>query len=355
MTQSSALTDDMRPVEPDAIETALDTAWREENASVLASGGHAGSRSSVLTLVAYTTDEAGATRTRRAIQALTTQHPSRSIIVSPTAQNPSGKPLEAYIGTRAITANGVTSYGEEIVLCATPSASQHLAGSILPLIVSGLPSFLWWQGTPPWHTDIFEATLDGFDRALVDTADMTQVEQNLLALYDLVRRKKSSVAISDFNFARLAPWRELVAQFFDPVEQRAYLNGVERVTIEYAAGEEDHPVNTAQAYLFAGWLASRLGWRPFGATGDQLVDGQREHTLLDSLGRKITLEINARYGVRLGSWFEALDAGGHDNGPARVGPGALMSIYIRAQQGGTVASFSGATSRRPTGPASGWR
>ena len=102
MTQSSALTDDMRPVEPDAIETALDTAWREENASVLASGGHAGSRSSVLTLVAYTTDEAGATRTRRAIQALTTQHPSRSIIVSPTAQNPSGKPLEAYIGTRAM-------------------------------------------------------------------------------------------------------------------------------------------------------------------------------------------------------------------------------------------------------------
>lgn len=342
MTQTSGLTDDMRQVEPDAIETALDAAWREENASVLAAGGHAGSRSSVLTLVAYTTDAIGAARTRRAIQRLTTQHPSRSIIVSPSAQNPSGKPLEAYIGTRALTANGVTSYGEEIVLCATPSASQHLAGSILPLTISGLPSFLWWQGTPPWHTNIFEATLDGFDRALVDTADMSQVEQNLWALDDLVRRKKSSVAISDFNFARLGPWRELVAQFFDPAEQRAYLSGVERVTIEYAAGEEDHPVNTAQAYLFAGWLASRLGWRPFGATGDQLVDGQREHTLLDSLGHRITLEINARYGVRLGTWFETFSEGVDATAPTRVGPGALMSIYIRAQQNGTVASFSAA-------------
>lgn len=342
MTQSAGLTDNMRQVEPEAIESELDTAWREENASVLASGGHAGSRSSVLTLVTYTTDEVGAARTLHAIESLTTQHPSRSIIVTPTAQNPSGKPLEAYIKTSSQSANGVTSYGEQIVLSATQSASQHLAGSILPLIVSGLPSFLWWQGTPPWNANIFEATLDGFDRALVDSADMTQVEQNLWALHDLVRRKKSSVAISDFNFARLEPWRELVAQFFDPIEQRAYLNGVERVTIEYAAGEEDHPVNAAQAYLFAGWLASRLGWRPSGATAEQLVDGQREHTLQDTLGHRITLQINARYGVRLGSWFETFDENADSSAPARVGPGALMSVYIRAQANGTVASFSAA-------------
>lgn len=342
MTHPAGLTDNMRQVEPEAIETELDNAWREENASVLASGGHAGTRSSVLTLVAYTTDEVGALRTLRAIESLTTQHPSRSIIVMPKAQNPSGKPLEAFIKASAQTANGVTSYGEQIVLCATQSASEHLAGSILPLIVSGLPSFLWWQGTPPWNANIFEATLDGFERALVDSADMTQVEQNLWALHDLVRRKKSSVAISDFNFARLEPWRELVAQFFDPVEQRAYLNGVERVTIEYAAGEEDHSVNAAQAYLFAGWLASRLGWRPIGATAEQLVDGQREHTLQDTLGRKVALEINARYGVRLGSWFETFDESADSTAPARVGPGALMSIHIRARANGTVASFAAA-------------
>src|SRR6185312_7374833 len=111
------LTDNMRQVEPDAIEAELDNAWREENASVLASGGHAGTRSSVLTLVAYTTDEVGALRTLRAIESLTTQHPSRSIIVMPTAQNLSGKPLEAYIKASAQSANGVTSYGERIVLC----------------------------------------------------------------------------------------------------------------------------------------------------------------------------------------------------------------------------------------------
>ncbi len=237
----------------------------------------------------------------RAIETLNTQHPSRSIVVMPTTATKNGRPLEAYIRTRATSSNGMSNYGEEIVLCATPDASQHLAGSILPLIVSGLPSFLWWEGVPPWHTEIFEATLDGFDRVLVDTAYMPQSEQNLLALEDLVRRKKSSVAISDFNFTRFNPWRELVAQFFDPEEQRAYLAGIDHVTIEYAADSEDEPTNPTQAYLFAGWLASRLGWRPLSAATDLLGDGQREHTLLDSSGRKITLELNPRHGVALGA------------------------------------------------------
>jgi glucose-6-phosphate dehydrogenase assembly protein OpcA len=241
-----------------------------------------------------------------------------------------------------MSANGATSYGEEIVLCATQSAFQHLAGSILPLIVSGLPSFLWWEGVPPWSASIFEATLDGFDRALVDTAEMPQAEHNLLALEDLIRRKKTSVAISDFNFARLSPWRELVAQFFDPQEQRAYLSGVERVTIEFAAGEEDSAVNSAQAYLFAGWLASRLGWRPVGASAERLVDGQREHSLLDSMGHKITLELNARYGVALGSWLDNVASGDDPQARPQVGPGALMSVYIRAQANGAVASFTAA-------------
>lgn len=342
MTDSAQLTDNMRQVEPDTIEQELDNSWRQENAAALAAGGHAASRSSVLTLVVYTSDETSAARTMRAISSLTTQHPSRSIVVTSQAKTASGKPLEAYIGTKSLNSNGVTSYGEQVVLCATQSAAEHLAGSILPLIVSGLPSFLWWEGVPPWNAGHFEATLDGFDRFLVDTADMDQIERNLLLLEELVRRKKSSVAISDFNFARFGPWRELVAQFFDPPELRGYLNGVEQVTIEYAAGDEDKPVNPAQAYLFAGWLAARLGWRPVGASAERLVEGQREITLVDALGRKINLALNARYGVRVGRWLEMTPTTGERQGPATVGAGALMSVYIRAQSGGSVATFTAA-------------
>lgn len=342
MTQGSQLTDNMRLVEPDAIERELDNLWRENNAAALAAGGHADARSSVLTLVVYASSETAAEQSLQAIETLTTQHPSRSIVVMPTAATQSGRPLEAYIRTRSITANGMTNYGEEILLSATPDAARHLAGSILPLIVSGLPAFLWWEGAPPWHTEIFEATLDGFDRVLVDTGYMPQAEQNLVALEDLVRRKRSSVAISDFNFTRFNPWRELVAQFFDPEDQRAYLAGIDHVTIEYAAGEEDGPTNPSQAYLFAGWLASRLGWRPLSAAAELMVDGQREHTLLDPGGRKITLELNPRYGVPLGAWLEIVAASDLAHTRAVVAPGALMSVHIRSTLNGAHASFAAA-------------
>lgn len=342
MTDSIGLTAGLRQVEPETIEKSLDAAWREANAAALAGGGQAGARSSVMTLVAYSGDADEATTTLRVIEGLTTQHPSRSIVVAPTAGNPSGRQLEAFINTQAISSSGSTRYGEEIVLCATPTAMRHLAGSILPLIVSGLPAFLWWQGTPPWNTEVFEATIDGFDRLLVDTSAMPIAEHALLSLDELIRRKKTSLAISDFNFTRLGPWRELTAQFFDPTDVREYLTHVDRVTIEYAAEVEDSAGSAAQSYLFAGWLASRLGWRSAGVGSAQLMDGQRQHTMIDGSGHKVEVEINARYGVPIRSWMEIARGGESGRGPGAIGPGALMSVYIRAQSKGTTVSFTAA-------------
>ncbi|HEY7848418.1 MAG TPA: glucose-6-phosphate dehydrogenase assembly protein OpcA, partial [Ktedonobacterales bacterium] len=261
MTDIPGLTTAMRQVEPNAIEVELDNDWRASNARALAGGGQAAARPSVLTLVIYSDSDAQAQRAIHAVRALTSQHPSRCvIIVAPLDAASNGKPLEAFIGTHAEGGAGATSYSEEIVLRATASAAEHLAGAILPLIVSGLPAFLWWQGDPPWRTTLFEATIDGFDRLLVDSCEMKRPDQALILLDDLLRRKKASCAISDFGYSRLNPWRELIAQFFDSAELRPYLNGIDRLSIEYAAGEANQPSNASQAYLFTGWLASRLGW-----------------------------------------------------------------------------------------------
>ena len=286
MTSIEGLTTAMRQVEPNTIESELDNDWRAANARALAAGGQAAARTSVMTLVIYSENDEQAQRAIRAVRAMTSQHPSRCVVVAPPDTSESDKPLQAFIQTRSEGAGGAMSYGEEIVLRATPSAAEHLAGAILPLIVSGLPAFLWWQGEPPWGAALFEATIDGFDRLLVDTSEMSHPEQSLLALEDVVRRKKASCAITDFNFARLNPWRELVAQFFDANELRPYLNTLDRLSIEYAAGESYQPSNAAQAYLFAGWLASRLGWRAIGGSASRLVEGGREHTLQDGSGRK---------------------------------------------------------------------
>lgn len=166
------------------------------------------------------------------------------------------------------------------------------------------------------------------------------------ALEDLMRRKGARTAVGDISWTVQAPWRDIVAQFFDPPDVRVYLDNVTRVTLEYAAGEEDAPANSSQAYLFAGWLASRLGWRinlaqPTGAPGS------RTHTLHDGAGHVVTLEVNARYGVPLMTTLPeqhgtgAAGAEAQDGGGARaVRNGALMSVYLAARSGGQLGTFA---------------
>lgn len=331
------LTATLRQVEPNKIESELDNDWRVTNARALAAGGQAAARTSVMTLVIYSDSDSQALRAVHAVRALTNQHPSRCVVVAPLDPAENSKQIEAFIGTRTESASGGMRYGEEIVLRATSSVEEHLAGAILPLIVSGLPAFLWWQGEPPWRAPIFEAAIDGFDRLIVDTCEMKRPDQGLVALDDVVRRKKASCAVTDLSFTRLSPWRELVAQFFDVGELRPYLHGIDRLSIEYAAGEVNQPSNPSQGYLFAGWLASRLGWTVVGGAPSQQVDGGREHMLRDQSGGRVTLEINPRYGATLAPWF---DLSQRIPDGQKIGPGALMSVYLHAQLNGASGTFS---------------
>jgi glucose-6-phosphate dehydrogenase assembly protein OpcA len=187
---------------------------------------------------------------------------------------------------------------------------------------------------------LLEALVDGCDRMIVDTSEAERGAQALAALYDLVRRKKASTAFSDLNWARLSPWRELTAQFFDDRQLLSYLERIDRVTVEYASAEEDQLTNPAQGYLFAGWLASRLGWRPLGA-GGRGVNSARQYTFVNTHGQHVALEINARFGVPLRRWLDlALDGAVAPASAPAVGPGAVMSVYLHANAQGQMGSFT---------------
>ena len=346
----------MRPVALDAVESELDNLWRDANARVAATSGHAIARNSVLTLVAFTHGEDDARHLLRRIHALSTQHPSRAIIVAAEPHD-RGHDMRAYIST--YTSTDLASYGEDIVVVAQSEAIRHLPGLVLPLIVSGLPAFLWWTGEPPWGSELLEALVDGSDRLIVDTTEMAHAAQSVGALDDLMRRKAGRCAVSDISWTAQTPWREVIAQFFDAPSARAYLDTIERVTIEYAAGEEDAPTNSGQAYLFAGWLASRLGWR-VATSQPSGIGANREHALRDGGGRPVNLEISARYGVPQRIWWQTDEAGsevdttaesgampqnGHTHPSAQpaaawVRPGALMLVHLTARRSGARATFA---------------
>lgn len=347
----------MRPVELDTIEQQLDDLWRQANAGVAAGASAPAARNAVLTLVAVAHNADEAREVLDIIHGLSVAHPSRAIVVAadgaagPTtpgtqgeasASSDSAPSIHAYVGTFTGPNN---CYGEDILLTARGEAARHLPGVILPLIVTGLPTVLWWLGEPPWGSEMLEALVDGSDRFIVDTSAMAHPERSMRALEDLMRRKGARTAVGDVSWTVQAPWRDIVAQFFDPPDVRVYLDDVVRVTLEYAADDEDVPANSSQAYLFAGWLASRLGWRinlaqPAGGAGS------RQHSLRDGAGHVVTLEINARYGVPLMTTLLEQHGPPASSNQAQRGAasavrrGALMSVYLAARNGTQLGTFA---------------
>jgi glucose-6-phosphate dehydrogenase assembly protein OpcA len=350
----------------DAIENQLMLMWRQVASAAQASGALVVARSSVLTLVVYTGGNGRSERVCRQVDSIIAQVAARGIVLVPEPAAPGGAPIAVTLSVMQTDAAGNPAHGERILIQAHDDAVRHLPGAVLPLILSGLPAFLWWTGEPPWRTELFEAMVDGCDRLLVDTSDVTQAERALVGLSDLMKRKKASCAITDLNWMRQMPWRELVAQFFDDPNLLPYLAGLDRVTIEYAAGAADAPIDPAQAYLFAGWLASRLGWQSRGTYSGRGIDAAREHTLVTAQGRSITVELSARYGVAVKPWSESAPQGAPQAAPngapladpaqtttagrktqppafrksIAVGPGALMSVYLHAAAGGKAATFT---------------
>lgn len=328
----------------EGVETKLDQLWREVNERALAAGSVPVSRNTVLTLAALTSSTEQAQRALHAIDELASQHPARAIVV---LAEPEQQRSEIAVGV-AIHAQGDGAqavYGEEILVDARGDAARHIPGAVLPLMITGLPAVLWWNGEPPWGSMLIETLVDGSDQLIVDSSDAQDTDRFLVSAADLIRRKHAHCALSDLNWARQTPWREMTAQFFDPPALRPFLGAVDRVTVEYAAGDEEDPANAVPAYLYAGWLASRLGWtlptaqrRGFGPS--------RQHTLHDTTGRPVLVEITARYAVSTGSWHTihqhagvVMEESGHDgHAPAKpaasakpaVGPGALMSVRIHA-------------------------
>jgi glucose-6-phosphate dehydrogenase assembly protein OpcA len=345
------LNGDFRETSLANIESTLDQLWREVSENALMAGGPAVSRNMVLSLLTFTEDAAQARAALAAIEGVMVQHPSRAIVVLPNPRA-ADSGIAARVAVHHEGAGATAASGEKIAIEAWGDAARHVPGVVLPLLLTGLPAFLWWNGELPWGSALIETLVDGSDRLVIDSCEAQDPERMIGAVADLIRRKHNRCAVSDFNWTRLMPWRELTAQFFDSATLRPYLQGVDRVTVEYAAGEEEEAGNYAQAYVFLGWMASRLGWTL--PTGHRRGFGPaRQHTLHDAAGRSIVLEVNARFGMRTDTWAEIdrrahlaasarmepgergeeMGAGRGEQGTAQpmVGRGALMSVRIHAQ------------------------
>jgi glucose-6-phosphate dehydrogenase assembly protein OpcA len=264
------------PADVTALEAELSQLWR--SAAEDPSTRDAVTRACTLTLLVYVEREEYAWPISNLISEVTRQNPCRAIVIAAEPQSsPAGitASISAHCSLPAPGAKQVCC--EQITLIARGDAVENLDNVVLPLAVPGLPVHIWWRASRFGPPHYFSQILRVASHLLFDSARLENSEANLSTLSARVRELAGQIAVTDLNWARLTPWRELMAQFFDSPETRPYLEALREVRIEYDRTAPAMSDRRGRILLFIGWLASRLGWEPESHWGDAGAEKRSFH------------------------------------------------------------------------------
>jgi glucose-6-phosphate dehydrogenase assembly protein OpcA len=252
--------DEPRQVDVANLEAELSALWR--TAAETPAAESVVTRACTLTLLIYVESDEAASEVTNLVAEVTRQNPCRAIIMmlEPDA-GPSG--LEAWVSAHCHlpVAGERQVCSEQITIRARGEAERGLPSVVLPLTVSGLPIFFWWRADgfspPAYFDDILRVT----QHVIVDSARFSPAAAHLQGLATWLQKSAGRTPLTDLNWNRITPWRQLIAQCFDAPERRPYLDRLTRVRIEYEQDSARLATQRAQGLLLAGWLASRLGWQ----------------------------------------------------------------------------------------------
>jgi glucose-6-phosphate dehydrogenase assembly protein OpcA len=219
---------------------------------------HPHPRDCVMTLVVVVPDANEEKRAIKAVTDISRHHPCLAIVVRDQPQIRAGR-IDATVTTHP--ASGPFDQPapcELVTLHVHGAAGSHLAALVDPLLVSGVPTYLWWPATPPFGTGELTDALRICDALVVDTARFDRPYHSFLELAELADRSHRKLGLADLQWERLLPWREGAAQFFGPSERRGMIQSIAEVGIDYMG---DGRGNRIGAALMIGWFSSALGWK----------------------------------------------------------------------------------------------
>lgn len=304
-----------------AVAQHLSSMWDASAAAasseaVVGEKGMPHARASVLNLIVTVVDDAAADRVVHALMGLGVRHPSRAIILVPQP-GAGALPIDARISTHCndVAGGGDRICYEEVVLTVRGDAAAHLSGVVAPLLIHDLPISVWWPGDPPFADPVFDQLVEMGDHLIVDSSDFGDLLGGLRRLANVRRRS----GVGDLAWERLRWWHELTAQFFDAPRFRRYLPNLSRLHIRYAVAPPASPPDDddevapgvsapmTQALLYAGWIATRLGWK--------------RHRTLESLS-------DGGFRLRLEGRYEMVDLVVQPTVTGEVRPGELLSVRL---------------------------
>ena len=258
------------------IENQIRALWRE--ISEQSDGENAVTRVCTLTLIGYGANAQLARRVRTAVPKIFSDHPCRALLIE-AAGDPDE--LSAWVTTvcQRQADEGEQVCCEQISLTVGENMRRRLPGTVLPLVVSDLPVFVWWPG--PFHpaSNVRTQLFAHADRWIADSRDFTSPLHDLVQLYGLLKDDQT-IAVSDLEWARLTPWRTMLANAFDLAVARPALTRLSELRLRTNGAP-------SATLLAAGWLASSLGWQ---ATGHR-AEGESDIYTFSGPAGPVTLTI----------------------------------------------------------------
>jgi glucose-6-phosphate dehydrogenase assembly protein OpcA len=246
------------------IETELARIWADRDVKMTIegeSGRRIAARTSVMNLIVIARRPELAEHCAATMQALTGQHPSRTVIIG--SADPDGPSwVDARVEAHCVLprVDAPETCAEMIHLTAGGEAGQHLAAIATPLIVHDLPVTVWWPGEPPFPARHAQELFGLADRLIVDAS--TWSGDGLERLHEMAELLETTrIAISDFALLRQARWREAIASIFDDPDFTPYLRSLRRVAVTYGTHDETGAhgsTNLVKPVYHIGWIASRL-------------------------------------------------------------------------------------------------
>ena len=246
-----------------AIERDLHSLWEQMAEVTQAERREPVMRACVLNLMVYAPGENAADEVTRIMADVTTEHPSRIFVILPNVG--AAEPvLNAWVTAQCHLSPGGSKQVccEQIMITAEGGALDLLPSLVRPLLVPDLPVILWWRERPGATPHVFNELLETADRVIIDANMLRDPLKELGGLAALIKQKARWAAFSDLSWARLTPWRGLLAGFFDVPDYRPYLTRFDRVEVECGRDRANHGVIPVEALMIVGWLASRLRWQP---------------------------------------------------------------------------------------------
>ena len=241
------------------IHDALQHEWGELSAIVEEQTGALPLRTNTSTLVVLAEAGRPAARARETLHQLAAAIPSRVILFILDRECESG--WAAVWAHCALTPRGTSAGCYDVIeITLPPDRLEAIPNIVFVHRLGELPTFLIWNGIVDFDSDGTRAVAAVADRLVIDSESFADPLQATRDYRRFLTGQQSRLLGSDLAWTRMSTWRELIAQSFDPLGTRQFVNDIRRVDINC------DQIQSSGAILLGSWIISRLGCSPAEAT-----------------------------------------------------------------------------------------